>query len=1054
MDVSLTPVPMLMAECFLYNSSLMLAARSRALQRFLVLTFLGFVLPCPVTAQQAAPDLSGLRWRMIGPFRGGRSIAVSGIATDPNTYYFGAVAGGVWKTTNAGITWKPIFDREPIASIGAIAVAPSDPNTIYVGTGEADFRSNLTYGDGVYKSTDAGNTWSNIGLRATRHIGRIIVDPANASILLVAALGHAYGPNSERGVFRSADGGATWQKVLYKDESTGAIDLKFDPDNSQTVYAALWSVHRLPWSTYPPVGRSGAIYKSPDGGLTWKQITGGGLPQSDWGRVGLAVARGTHGQRIYALIDTKQGGLFRSDDGGQTWALAGSDRRILGRLWYFGEVDVDPKDPNTVYLPNVSIYRSTDAGKTFEAFKGAPGGDDYHTLWIDPANPRRMIFGSDQGAGITGDGGKSWSSWYNQPTAQFYHVAVDNQFPYRVYGAQQDSGTVSSASRSDWGSITFRDWHSIGAGESGYIAPDPSDPNIIYGGDTYGGLHRFDRRTGQSQTISPLATGSFGTDISQVQLRFTWTSPLVFSPQDSHVLYFGSQYLLRSRDQGMSWERISPDLTGTQPGTSREGPTTIDNAKPRGYGVIYTIAPSSIAAGQIWVGTDTGLVHLTRDGGQTWTNVTPSGLSDWSKISIIDPSHFDAGTAYAAVDRHRLDDASPQIFRTHDFGKTWSKITHGIPDGAYVRAVREDPSYKGLLFAATELGVYVSLNDGLSWQSLQLNMPVAPVHDLVINDKDLVIATHGRSFWILDDISPLRELNKALTASASHLFTPAPAIRMRPNVNTDTPLSPEVPAGENSPPGAILYYYLRSSAQNEVTIDILNAEERVVRRYSSNDRLTLPDPKTVAFPMYWFKPPEKLATNPGLHRWVWNLRYPNPTVPTPEYSMATAFGQNTPTEPEGPQVLPGTYQVRLTVDGKSVTQKLSVSMDPRVKASTLDLQKQYALETKLYLALQQGSAAVAEIRDFYKLNQTNPAMAQKLQMLAPIEPPTPETREQPPVTTSPPTLSRTLGTLVRLAVTVDSADTAPTTQATQAVEQTIAQLQSLIAQWEKVKGSP
>src|SRR5437016_7459315 len=539
----------------------------------------------PAPQQPASNALGGMRWRMIGPFRGGRSIAVSGIENQPNTYYFGAVGGGVWKTTNGGETWEPIFDSQPIASVGALAVAPSDPNTIYVGSGEADFRSDLTYGNGMYKSTDGGKTWANIGLRDSRHISRIIVDPHSPGTVLVAAQGHAYGPNPERGVFRSTDGGATWQKVLYKDEDSGAIDIAFDPEVPQTIFAALWMAHRTPWSAYPPVNGAGTIYKSTDGGATWKQITGGGLPAGDWGRVGLAVARGTHAQRVYALIDTRQGGLFRSDDGGQNWTLAGADQRIRGRLWYFGEVDVDPKNPDIVYLPNVSIYRSTDAGKSFTALKGAPGGDDYHALWIDPANPQRMIFGSDQGAGISVDGGKSWSSWYNQPTAQFYHVAVDNQFPYRVYGAQQDSGTVSTTSRSDYGSITFRDWYSIGAGESGYIAPDPTDPNIVYGGDTYGRLHRFDRHTGQSQDVSPTALGNFG-DISHAELRFTWTSPLAFSPQDPKVIYFGSQFVLRSNDRGSSWEKISPDLTGAQPGDAETGPPSVENAKARGFGLV------------------------------------------------------------------------------------------------------------------------------------------------------------------------------------------------------------------------------------------------------------------------------------------------------------------------------------------------------------------------------------------------------------------------------------------------------------------------------------
>ncbi len=991
-----------------------------------------------------------MRWRMIGPFRGGRSIAVAGIDGDPNTYYFGGVGGGIWKTTNGGITWKPIFDGQPIASIGALAISRFRPTTIYAGTGEADFRSDLTYGDGVYKSTDGGNTWTNIGLRDTRHISRIAVDPRNPDLVFVAAMGHAYGPNPERGVFRSTDGGATWEKVLYKDENTGAIDVQIDPGNPKRVFAALWSAHRPPWSTYPPLNGSGSIYKSTDGGTTWTQISGNGLPSGEWGRVGLAIARGTLGQRVYALIDGKQPGLFRSDDGGEHWSLAGTDRRILGRLWYFGEVDVDPKNSDTVYLPNVSIYRSTDGGASVTAIKGAPGGDDYHTLWIDPLNPQRMIFGSDQGVGISVDGGTTWSSWYNQPTAQFYHVAVDNQFPYRVYGAQQDSGSVSTASRGDQGSITFRDWYSAGAGESGYLAPDPSDPNIVYGGDTYGALHRFDRRTGQSQIISPAATANFGLEINQAELRFTWTSPLVFSPQGSHTLYYGSQYLLRSSDQGKSWERISPDLTGAQPGTASTGPTTVENAKAKGYGVIYTIAPSPISAGQIWVGTDTGLIQLTRNGGKTWENVTPAGLGDWSKISIIEASRFDPGTAYAAIDRHRLDDISPRILRTHDFGKTWSRITQGIPNGAYVRAVREDPARKGLLFAGTELGVYVSFNDGESWQSLRLNMPVAPVHDLVVKNSDLVVATHGRSFWILDDISPLRQMSDSVAAANAYLFAPAPAIRIRPNVNKDTPLPPEAPAGENPPPGAILYYNLKTAARGEVVLEILDEAGNLVRRYSSYDSLAWPQPNSVAFPMYWFRPPLRLSGDAGLHRFVWNLRYENPSVPFTEYSMATAFGQNTPSEPEGPQVLAGNYQVRLTVGGNSMTQKIVVSMDPRVQASTADLQKQFALEMKIYDALKQGNQARAAVHAFYAQNKGNAAMAQKLEALARIEPQAAEEEQGPRQRSPAPTVSRLLGVLGRLAVTVDSADAAPTTQAIKAVDETVNQLQSLIKQAEAI----
>ncbi|MGH9703300.1 MAG: WD40/YVTN/BNR-like repeat-containing protein, partial [Candidatus Acidiferrales bacterium] len=691
--------------------------------KFLRLLFVSSILVfalVPTFAQEVSPSLySGLKWRLIGPHRGGRVLAVSGIAGQPYIYYFGGVGGGAWKTINDGEVWTPVFDHQSIASIGAIAISPSDANVIYVGTGEADMRSDISFGDGVYKSTDAGRTWSNIGLRDSMQIGRILVDPRDPEIVLVAALGHAYGPNTERGVFRSTDGGATWQKVLYKDEDTGAIDLAFDPNNSRIVYASLWQARSTAWSAYPPVSGPGSgLYKSTDSGITWQQITGRGFPSEGLGHVGIAVARGENGNRVYAIVDAKEGGLYRSDDAGQNWARTSSDPRIWGRGWYFGGITIDPNSPDTVYLPNVALYRSTDGGKNFTAIKGAPGGDDYHSLWIAPENSRRMILGCDQGAIISVDGGETWSSWFNQPTAQFYHVATDNQFPYRVYGAQQDSGTSSITSRGDFGEITFRDWFSAGAGEAGYILPDPIDPKIIYGGDTYGSLFRLDLRTGQSQNISPSPVSAFGTEISQRKYRFTWTSPLAFSPQDPHTLYMGAQYILKSSDEGKSWQEISPDLTGadTSNQAARNGPPSLENSKARGYGVVYTIAPSPISEGLIWAGTDTGLIQLTRDGGKSWTRVTPSGLSDWSKISMIDASLQDAGTAYAAVDRHRLNDYAPYIFGTHDFGKTWTKITAGIPTLAYVHAVREDPERKGLLFAGTELGVYFSFDDGAHWQ--------------------------------------------------------------------------------------------------------------------------------------------------------------------------------------------------------------------------------------------------------------------------------------------------------------------------------------------------
>ena len=996
-----------------------------------------------LNAQQLDPALySGLRWRMIGPHRGGRTVAVSGVESQPNVYYFGGVGGGVWKSVNGGITWQPIFDAQPISSIGALAVAPSNPDVIYVGTGESDFRSDLTYGNGVYKSTDGGRTWKNIGLKDSRHISRIAIDPQNPDVVFVAAMGSAYGPGAERGVFRSTDGGSTWQKILYRDEDSGAIDITLDPDHPQTVWAALLHDRRPPWSAYPPVTVSGAIYKSTDGGNVWNPVTGGGLPGGDLGRIGLAVARGTHGQRVYALIDTKDGGLFKSDDGGQTWVRTSHDPR-LGRLWYFGEIYVDPKNPDTVYIPNVSIYRSTDAGKTFAAIKGAPGGDDYHALWIDPSNPQRLIFGSDQGAGVSVDGGHTWSSWYNQPTAQFYHVAVDNEFPYHVYGAQQDSGSVYILSRSNDGSITFRDWHPAGAGESGYIAPDPADPNTIYGGGTYGELFRYDRRTGQAQVIAPDAIRNFGE--AHPEHRFTWTSPVVFSPQDSHTLYFGSQYVMRTTDRGNSWQAISPDLTGTDPKAPEEGPLTVANAKARGHGVVYTIAPSPVKAGEIWTGSDTGLIYLTRNDGKNWENVTPPNLSDWSKISLIEASHFDAATAYAAIDRHRLDDIGPYIYRTHDFGKIWTRISNGIPPGAYVRAVREDPVKKGLLFAGTELGVFFSTNNGDFWQPLQLNLPVSPVHDLAIKDNDLVIATHGRSFWILDDISPLRQLTTDVETSPAHLFLPATAMRIRANTNHDTPLPAEEPAGENPPPGAILYYYLKSPAQSEVKLEVLDAKGQIIRSYSSKDQPFHP-PTPPAFPMYWFNPPAPLPATAGMHRFIWDIRYSAPPVSQPGYSMSTAAGTDTPREPEGPQALPGSYQVRLIVDGKSYTQPFKLVMDPRVKTSVADLEKQFDLEIKLVQAISQANQAVEEI---HAAAQAGKISADDEKKLAGTRRRRGEAESEGPA--APPAFAKVIGNLGQLVVSIDSADAAPTTQEQQAAEKTLTEAQSVFKQWEALK---
>ena len=874
-----------------------------------------------LAAQTVPPNLfGGLSWRMIGPFRGGRAETATGVPGDPNTFYFGAVGGGIWKTTDAGTVWTPVFDAQHMASIGAIEVAPSNPDILYAGTGETDLRSDIAFGDGVYKSTDAGKTWRNVGLRDTRQIGRILIHPTNPDIVYVAALGHAYGPNEERGVFRTSDGGRTWTKVLYKGPDTGAVDLAWAPEDPRTIYATLWNARRPARIQYGPnEGPGSGLYKSTDGGDTWTQIQGHGLPETQWKRAGVAVARGTHGQRIYVLIDAQQGGLFRSDDGGHTWVHPGNDLRITSRAWYFSRLTVDPANPDVVYLPNIALYRTADAGKTFTVVRGAPGGDDYHYLWIDPAASSRMILASDQGVTISLDDAHTWTTWYNQPTAQMYHAITDSQFPYMVYGTQQDSGSVALPSRTNHGHITEADRGSVGGSESGYIAPDPTDPNIVYVAGLYGGLTRFDKRTGQGQNITPWASFSFSEDITQHKYRYPWTPPLVFSPIAHDTLYFGSQVLFRTTDGGLTWKEISPDVTGS--------------AK---LGVIFTIAPSPLRANQIWVGSDTGLIHLTRDGGRTWSNVTPPGLSEWSKITRLEASHFNPAIAYAAVDRHRLEDYRPHLYRTRDYGKTWTEIVDGIPETNFLNAVREDPVRLGLLYAATELGVYVSFDDGAHWQPLQLNLPACSVRDIDIHGDDLIIATHGRSFWIMDDITPLRQANAQMAAAPAWLYKPAPAVRMSTEGFKGTPLPPEIPQAANPLDGAIIDYYL-AQASDPVTLEILDSHQQIVRRYSSADSQTAPQRLAVIADI-WREAPRRLTGKPGMNRFVWDLRYAAPGV-------------------AGPQVLPGTYQVRLSVAGQTYSRRLQVTLDPRSMATPDDLSAQLNLARRAVRALQQATDA-------------------------------------------------------------------------------------------------
>ncbi|MGE5236796.1 MAG: WD40/YVTN/BNR-like repeat-containing protein [Acidobacteriota bacterium] len=909
---------------------------------------MGAVTAGQVAAQAVDPaTFSGLHWRLIGPFRGGRAVTAAGVRGQPDVFYFGSVGGGVWKTANAGRTWEPIFDGQPVGSIGAIAVAPSNPNVIYVGTGEADMRSQISYGNGVYRSADAGKTWTHLGLDDTQQIGRILVDPHDPDRVVVAALGHAYGPNEQRGVFRSDNGGKTWQRCLFKGPDVGAIDLAFDPRDPRTIYATLWATRRPPWNIYPPSNGPGSgLYKSTDGGDTWQPVAGHGLPSDELGRIGIAVAP-SRPDRVYLIVDAKHGGLYRSDDRGASWRLVDGETRIWQRGWYFGSVEVDPKDPDTVYVMNTAMYRSRDGGATFDAIKGAPGGDDYHSLWLDPDHPERMITATDQGVVVTVDGARTWSSWYNQPTGQFYHVAADNGFPSWVYGAQQDSGAAGTPTRSSHRGITFRDWApSPAGGEAGNLAPDPLDPDVVFGGT----VERWDRRTGEVRDVSPeLAHPG--------EYRHTWTLPLVFGERDPHELYFSHQVLFRTADGGQTWQVLSPDLTREDPGVPANlDPSTAADA-PAGTrrGVIYTIAPSPLVAGEIWVGTDDGLIQVTRDDGKSWRVVTPPGMTAWSKVAMIAASRFDPETAYAAVDRHRLEDYRPHLYRTHDGGATWAEVTAGMPANAYLNCIREDPVRRGLLYAGTELGVVVSFDDGNHWQSLQLNLPAVSVRDLAIHDDDLIAATHGRSFWVIDDISPLREVSAQVAHAGAYLFTPRKAWRERPGSDDGTPLPPDEPAAENPPSGAPINYYLRSTPGTPVVIEILGPAGTLVRRYASDDPVKPVNPATLQFAASWVRPAPALSSKPGMHRWMWDLHH----TARPGAEHGGGYGGWRRVS-GGPWAMPGTYTVRLTVDGISLTRPLTVAMDPRVKTPLADLARQFAVSSQVAEAQAKAAASLDE----------------------------------------------------------------------------------------------
>jgi photosystem II stability/assembly factor-like uncharacterized protein len=932
--------------------------------------------PHPMTPSHL---LRSLEWRCIGPYRGGRVVAVAGDPIDAAVFYFGACAGGIWKTTDAGTYWQNISDAYlQTSAVGAIAVADSDPNVIYVGMGECCIRGDVSHGDGVYKSTDAGKTWTHLGLEDTRHIARVRIHPANPDLIYVAALGHAYGPNNQRGVFRSADGGKTWDHVLFRSPKAGAIDLSLDPQNPRILYAAIWEAQRTPWSLTSG-GPDSSLYKSTDGGETWIELTNNpGLPAGLKGRIGVAVSPAKPG-RVWALVEAEDGALFRSDDDGATWQRLSEERNLRLRFWYYGHVFADPQDPDTVYILNIQAWKSVDGGRTFTQMT-TPHGDN-HDLWIDPRHPQRMIEGNDGGACVSFNGSLSWSTIYNQPTAQFYHVATDTRFPYRVYGTQQDNTAICVPSRSEKGAILSSQCYPVGSSESGYIAVRPDNPNIVYSGavgSAPGGggvMLRYDHTTEQVRiiTVWPEMYGGWGA--KDLKYRFQWTYPIVLSPHDPNILYAAGNVLFRSTNEGMSWEAISPDLTRQDVDKLEPsgGPITKDTTGAEHYCTIFAFVESTHEPGVFWVGSDDGLIHISRNGGQTWDDITPPELPEWTLISMIEVSPHDPATAYVAATRYKLDDVQPYLYKTNDYGQTWQRITAGIPEHDFTRVIREDPARRGLLYAGTETGIYVSFDDGASWQALRLNLPAVPVYDLVIKEHDLVAATHGRSFWILDDLTPLHHLTEEVLSAPAHLFAPRPTFRLAPPMGyarqpapgksymvaqgapatysetqstTGQTVRTFLDAGKNPPDGVIVTYYLRQQPEGEVTLSFLDAQGQLIKRFSSVAANDQPSASTSKEP--------RVAVEAGLNRFVWNLRYPDargvPGDVTTERSLT------------GPLAPPGTYQVQLSVAGQTSTATFDVRKDPRVSATPADFEAQFSLLLRIRDKLSETHDAINRLR--------------------------------------------------------------------------------------------
>jgi photosystem II stability/assembly factor-like uncharacterized protein len=892
-----------------------------------------------------------MKYRSIGPYRGGRVTAVTGVRGAPDTFYMGSTGGGVWKTDDGGETWTSVSDETfTRGSVGAVAVAPSDPNVVWVGTGSACIRGNVSPGNGVYRSTDAGKTWSHVGLRDGGQIGRIRVDPRDPDRAWVAVLGHAFGPNPDRGVYRTTDGGATWERVLHVSDRAGAVDLALDPGNPRILFAAIWETVRRPW-TLDSGGEESGLYRSTDGGDTWEELTNG-LPEGLKGRIGVTVSAAQPG-RVWTLVEAEEGGLFRSDDGGDSFRRINDNRNLRQRAWYYTHIFADPRDPETVYVLNVGMYRSTDGGKSFTIIRGPHS--DHHDLWIDPDRPEVMINGNDGGATVTVTGGRTWSTQANQPTAEFYRVSADDRFPYRVYGAQQDNSTVSIASRTASSGITVRNWYPVGGGESGYVVPDPADPEIVYAGSYGGTITRYDHRTRQSRNILAYPQLALGQAPRDLMYRFQWNAPILVSSHDPAVLYHAANVIFRSTDEGHRWEAISPDLTRDDIDKQdySGGPITWDNTGVEVYGTVFALEQSLHEAGVLWAGTDDGRVHLSRDGGESWNEITPEAMPEWGQVNMIELSAHAPGRAFLAVTRYRMDDFTPYVFRTDDYGATWTRIadgSNGIPDDHFVRVVREDPDRRGLLYAGTEFGAFVSFDDGSHWQSIQLDLPATPITDMVVKDGDLVVATQGRAFWILDDLTPLHQLDDEIAAASVHLFRPRDAYRFR---GGDGFGGAARAVGQNPPNGTVLHYLLAETPDTEVVLEILDDSGKVIRRFSSeHEERHAPDP----YAEFRTEPPKsrKLTVEPGMNRFVWDHRYPDAEI----LEGAILWGS-----PRGPKVVPGTYQARLTVGDRTLNRSFAVLADPRLEVTDDDLRKQFDLSMSLYEMLNETQRVVSGIRD-------------------------------------------------------------------------------------------